>query len=151
MWIKECCSGVFWRCIGTNISLLCVLSVSARILIPILTAREDERTGVFIHWEIMELQLALCIDGHPEEERSAEEQKHLDKDIQGSKTPLEPSFLGPWSTWSECTVFITAYITLCTTVQEALASTQMVQVHTWLLGWCVKSLKMAQMFHHQHQ
>lgn len=35
--------------------------------LPIFTAGEDERTGVFVHWEIMELQLALCIDGHPVE------------------------------------------------------------------------------------
>lgn len=34
---------------------------------PIFTAGEDERTGVFVHWEIMKLQLALCIDGHPVE------------------------------------------------------------------------------------
>lgn len=35
--------------------------------LPILTAGEDERTGVFVHWEIMELQLAFCVDGHPGE------------------------------------------------------------------------------------
>lgn len=38
------------------------------MLLPIFTAGEDERTGVFVHWEIMKLQLAFCVDGHPEEE-----------------------------------------------------------------------------------
>lgn len=33
--------------------------------LPIFTAGEDKRTGVFVHWEIMELQLAFCVDGHP--------------------------------------------------------------------------------------
>lgn len=36
-------------------------------LVPGLTAGELERTGVFVHWEIMKLQLAFCVDGHPGE------------------------------------------------------------------------------------
>lgn len=43
---------------------LCVC-VWEYMLLPIFTAGEDERTGVFVHWEIMELQLAFCVDGHP--------------------------------------------------------------------------------------
>lgn len=37
------------------------------VCVRIVTAGEDERTGVFVHGEVMELQLAFCVDGHPEE------------------------------------------------------------------------------------
>lgn len=36
----------------------------------VLTAREYQRTWVFIHWEIVQLQLALSIDGKPKEKQS---------------------------------------------------------------------------------
>lgn len=37
--------------------------------VRIVTAGEDERTGVFVHGEVVELQLAFCVDGHPEGDR----------------------------------------------------------------------------------
>lgn len=45
-----------------------------------------------------------------ERERNAE-RDYLHKDIRGTKNASDPSFLGPWSTWRECTVFIATYIT----------------------------------------
>lgn len=45
-----------------------------------LTAGEDQRTGMFIHWEIMKLQLTLSVDGHPERQVKGETEKHLDYD-----------------------------------------------------------------------
>lgn len=42
------------------------------VCVPIFTAGEDKRTGVFIHREVMELQLAFCVDGHPEETQIAQ-------------------------------------------------------------------------------
>lgn len=41
------------------------------VCVPILTAGEDEGTGVFVHREIMELQLAFGVDGHPGEEETS--------------------------------------------------------------------------------
>lgn len=41
------------------------LDVCASFLVPGLTAGELQRTGMRIHGEIMKLQLAFCIDGHP--------------------------------------------------------------------------------------
>lgn len=61
-----------------------------------LTARELKRTGVFIHREIMKLQLAFCVDGHPEERQR--QKTGLDGGAQGSPVALDPSLSRPWST-----------------------------------------------------
>lgn len=53
---------------------MCVFSACG---LPIFTAGEDERTGVLVHWEIMELQLALGVDGHPGRDRNTQRQRHL--------------------------------------------------------------------------
>ncbi len=39
--------------------------------------------------------------------RETRREKYLHEDIRGTKNTSDPSFLGPWSTWRECTVFIT--------------------------------------------
>lgn len=55
------------------------------MLLPILTAGEDERTGVFVHWEIMELQLAFCVDGHPGEGEKRRERNTYTKTSEALK------------------------------------------------------------------
>lgn len=54
------------QCINKGHMLL-----SACVCVPIFTAGEDEGTGVFVHREIMELQLAFGVDGHPGEEETS--------------------------------------------------------------------------------
>lgn len=101
-------------------ALMCMcVCVSVCMLLPIFTAGEDERTGVFVHGEIMELQLAFCVDGHP-----GERERNKDKDVQGSKHALDPSSLAPRSTRRERTVSI-------------IASAALQHVKRWLqTRWC---------------
>lgn len=62
----------------------CVFAFGMRAQ-PILTAGEDQRTGVFVHGEIMELQLALGVDGHPARRTETDS----DKDIPTSEIALD--------------------------------------------------------------
>lgn len=108
----ECLSMKFCAVFSQRRSLefmcVCVFSV------PVLTAGEHERTGVFVHREIMELQLAFGVDGHSEgEERERDAQKGQRRSVHFSCFP----FGWPW-----CAGFITAFITmrfLCSSIRGA--------------------------------
>lgn len=116
---------------------------------PIFTAGEDERTGVFIHWEIMELQLALCVDGHPGEGEKT--QTHLD--IQGTRNASVPSFLGPWSTARVHGIHLWLYhVMLLFFFHGSVWRFKPDGAGPHLAAWLMcGSLKMTELFHHQCQ
>lgn len=97
-------------CTGTAMHeylLNCELVCACVMLLPKLTAGEDEGTGVFVHWEIMELQLAFCVDGHPEEGGwGGWEKRYFFK-----RRFSQVSFSGPLKHMVWCTGFLTARMT----------------------------------------
>lgn len=48
---------------------LYMLYIQCSVQKQVLTTREYQRARMFIHWEIMQLQLAFCIDGKPVEKK----------------------------------------------------------------------------------